>query len=194
MSNAVTNIGHSCIEGVLGLGRIVNFLGRIFYWMFTTLPKRRIVMPLMLEVGVRSLPVVLATGAFVGMVLAVQMFSQLDKFGAENTSGMIIAFSMLKELGPVLAAVILAGRVGGAITAELGTMRVTEQLDALTAMGANPIRRLVVPRFLAIVSMTPVLTVFSAIIGMVGGWIVCTLALGGDSSYYWDYAVRHVGA
>ena len=186
MSNVLADVGRGCIEGVRGLGRIADFTGRILYWSFSTLPERRVLMPVMHEIGVRSVPVVLATGTFIGMVLAIQMYSQLHRLGAENAAGMIINVSMVKELGPVLAAVILAGRVGGAMAAELGTMRVTEQIDALHTMGANPIRYLVVPRFLATFFLTPVLTIFSDAIGVVGGWLVSTQALGIDSFFYWD--------
>ncbi|HUW59301.1 MAG TPA: ABC transporter permease [Planctomycetota bacterium] len=186
MKNLLADIGRGCIGAVSGLGRVTDFAGRILYWSFTSLPQRRILMPLMHEVGVRSVPVVLATGTFMGMVLAVQMYSQLHRLGAENAAGMIINISMVKELGPVLAAVILAGRVGGAMAAELGTMRVTEQVDALTAMGANPVRYLVVPRFLATLLLTPILTIFSDAIGVVGGWVVSTQALRIDSFFYWQ--------
>ena len=185
MNNVVTQVGRRCLNGIRGVGSIADFGFRILYWTFTGLPPRRIISPVMYEVGVRSLPVVLATGTFVGMVLAVQMYSQLRKLGAENAAGMIINVSMVKELGPVLAAVILAGRVGGAMTAELGTMRVTEQIDALSTMGTNPIRYLMVPRFLATLLLTPVLTVFSDVIGVLGGWFVSTQALGINSFFYW---------
>lgn len=186
MSKMFVNVGRRCLEGVRGLGRIAKFALSILYWTFTSLPPRRVMAPVMYEIGVRSVPVVLATGSFVGMVLAVQMYSQLHRLGAENAAGMIINVSMVKELGPVLAAVILAGRVGGAMAAQLGTMRVTEQIDALTTMGANPIRYLVVPRFLATLFLTPILTVFSDAIGVLGGWLVSTQALGINSFFYWS--------
>lgn len=186
MGNVFAKMGRTCMDGLHGLGAITDFGARILYWGFTSPPPRRVVMPVMYEIGVRSLPVVLATGAFIGMVLAVQMYSQLRSLGAENAAGMIINVSMVKELGPVLAAVILAGRVGGAMAAELGTMRVTEQIDALNTMGANPIRHLVVPRFLATLLLTPILTVFSDAIGVLGGWLVSTKALGINSFFYWN--------
>ena len=101
----------------------------------------------MYEIGNRSVPVVMITGGFVGMTLAVQSFSQFEGVGLQDRLGSLINISVVKELGPVLAAMMLAGRVGGALTAELGTMRVTEQIDALRAMGTDPIKYLVVPRF-----------------------------------------------
>jgi phospholipid/cholesterol/gamma-HCH transport system permease protein len=186
MDNAVVGVGRYTLHAVRELGRMSRFGADVFFWMFTSVPPRRVMTPVFYEVGVRSLPVVLATGAFIGMVLAVQMFSQLHKLGAQNATGMIINISMVKEIGPVLAAVILAGRVGGAMAAELGTMRVTEQIDALATMGANPIRYLVVPRFIATILLTPVLTVFSDAIGVLGGWLVSTQFLGINSFFYWE--------
>ncbi len=186
MADVVTSMGRRTLDAVCGLGRVSLFARDMLYWTFTSLPSRRVAFPLFYEVGVRSLPVVLVTGTFIGMVLAVQMFSHLHRLGAQNATGMIINLSMVKELGPVLAAVILAGRVGGAMAAELGTMRVTEQIDALSAIGANPIRHLVVPRFLATLLLTPILTVFSDAIGVLGGWFVSTQALGINSFFYWE--------
>ena len=186
MANVVTHIGRRALDAVEGLGRVSLFARDIGYWMFTSLPPRRAFVPILYEVGVRSLPVVLVTGTFIGMVLAVQMYGQLLRLQAQNSMGMIINLSMVKEMGPVLAAVILAGRVGGAMAAELGTMRVTEQIDALAAIGANPVRHLVVPRFLATLMLTPILTVFSDAIGVLGGWFVSTQALGINSFFYWE--------
>ena len=186
MRNVLVDLGRACLESIRGLGRIARFSGSTFYWSVTSLPPRRVLAPVLYEIGVRSLPVVLATGTFVGMVLAVQMYSQLHRLGADNAAGMIINVSMVKELGPVLAAVILAGRVGGAMAAQLGTMRVTEQIDALTTMGANPIRHLVLPRFLGTLLLTPILTIFSDAIGVLGGWLVSTQALGINSFFYWN--------
>ena len=134
--------------------------------------------PLMYEVGVQSVPVVAVTGGFIGMVMAVEAYNQFKSIGQENRLGAIINLSVVKQIGPVLAAVMLAGRVGGALTAELGTMNVTEQLDALRVMGADPIRYLVVPRFLACVLLTPILTIYSDLLGVLGGWLVSVHVLG----------------
>ena len=107
------------------------------------------------QVGALSLPVVALTGTFIGMVLAVQSYAQFHAIGLDSRLGAVINSTLVKELGPVLAATMLAGRVGGAMAAVLGTMRVTEQIDALTAMGADPIHYLVVPRFLACILLIP---------------------------------------
>ena len=135
------------------------------------MPRRDTLIPAFYNIGVLSLPVVALTGTFIGMVLAVQSYTQFKQFGFETRLGALINLSMCRELGPVLAATMLAGRVGSAIAAEIGTMRVTEQIDALTSMGANPIHYLVVPRFLGCLLMIPSLTIMAIFMGVVGGWL-----------------------
>lgn len=146
----------------------------------------------MYEIGNRSVPVVMITGAFVGMTLAVQGYSQFRGVGLETRLGSVINVSVVKELGPVLAAVMLAGRVGGALTAELGTMRVTEQLDALRSMGTDPIRHLVWPRFLACVVLTPFLTVYADAMGVLGGYVIGVSYFGINAEAYWQYSADAV--
>lgn len=124
------------------------------------------------EVGVRSVPVVLITAISTGMVLALQSFTGFKRFDAESLVGTVVALSMTRELGPVLTGLIVAGRAGAAMAAELGTMRVTEQIDALATMAANPIKYLIVPRFIAGMVMLPVLTIFADVIGIGGGYFV----------------------
>src|SRR6186713_3235074 len=123
-------------------------------------------------IGVGSLTVVLLTGMFTGMVLALQSGFTLDQFGARSMVGRLVSASMVKELGPVLTGLMVAGRVGSGIAAELGSMMVTEQIAALRALGSDPMRKLVLPRILAGLIMVPILTVVASAIGMVGGWIV----------------------
>ncbi|MBI3994731.1 MAG: ABC transporter permease [Nitrospirae bacterium] len=129
------------------------------------------------EVGVRSIPVVLITAVSTGMVLALQSHTGFKRFNAESLVGTVVALSMTRELGPVLTALIVAGRAGAAMAAELGTMRVTEQIDALSTMAANPIKYLVVPRLLAGMLMLPILTIFSDAIGIAGGYFVAVQVL-----------------
>ena len=145
------------------------------------------------QVGVLSLPVVALTGTFIGMVLAVHSFFQFSKIGLESRLGAVINMSLVRELGPVLAATMLAGRVGGAIAAELGTMRVTEQLDALEAMGANPVHYLVVPRFLACLFLIPTLTIMADFMGVVGGYFYSVFILGIDRHFYLYNSAQFVG-
>ncbi len=146
----------------------------------------------MFEIGTKSVPVVMITGGFVGMTLAVQTYSQLRGMGLQERLGVLLNISVVKELGPVLAAVMLAGRVGGAMTAELGTMHVTEQIDALRAMGAEPIRHLVLPRFLACILLTPILTIYADLLGVVGGYVISVWHFGINSEAYWRFSAEGV--
>lgn len=142
-----------------------------------------------LTLGVRSFPIVALTLLFTGMVLSVQIAGELTKYGADFTIGGIVAIGMGRELGPVLCGVVLAGRVGAAITAEIGTMRVTEQIDALRCMAVSPIGYLVVPRLMACMLMLPILDVFGVAIGVSGGMIVASLSHG-VSSYTFLHSVE----
>jgi phospholipid/cholesterol/gamma-HCH transport system permease protein len=137
-------------------------------------------------IGLGSLTVVLLTGFFTGAVLVLQTGTTLDKFGARPYVGSVVSASMIKELGPVLTALMLAGRVGSGIAAELGSMMVTEQISALRSLGTDPIRKLVVPRVLAGFFMCPVLTVVANAVGLLGGWIMAVTQLQVASSVYWN--------
>ena len=185
-------IGRSTIEIVMAAGDLALFALEIFGSLMRGLPKRRVILQSMHEVGVCSVPVVLVTGLFIGMVLAVQSYDQFASMRMESRLGAIINVSLVKELGPVLAALMLAGRVGSAMAAELGTMRVTEQIDALRALGANPIQYLVVPRFLACFLLIPLLTVIADAVGVLGGWMLSTTVLGIDSTFYWHHSNKYV--
>jgi phospholipid/cholesterol/gamma-HCH transport system permease protein len=137
------------------------------------------------SIGVGSLGIVLLTGFFTGMVLALQSSVQLQTFGASDYIGRLIAGSMIRELGPVLAGLMVAGRVGSGIAAQLGSMRVTEQIDALNTLGTDPIKKLVTPRVLAALIMLPVLTIINDFIGILGGNVIAKFYLGKPSALYW---------
>jgi phospholipid/cholesterol/gamma-HCH transport system permease protein len=137
-------------------------------------------------IGWASLSVVLLTGFFTGAVLALQSGLTLDQFGARPVVGRLVSASMIKELGPVLTGLMLSGRVGSGIAAELGSMVVTDQINALRALGTDPIRKLVVPRMLAGIFMAPALTVVSDFVGIVGGWMVARFRLQVASGLYWS--------
>src|SRR3954464_8203852 len=137
------------------------------------------------EIGVKSLGIVLLTGFFTGMVLALQSSVQLKLFGATMYIGTLVTASMIRELGPVLAGLMVAGRVGSGIAAQLGSMRVTEQIDALNTLGTDPIKKLVTPRVLAALIMLPILTIINDFVGIIGGNIIATLVVGLPSSQYW---------
>jgi phospholipid/cholesterol/gamma-HCH transport system permease protein len=141
-------------------------------------------------VGIGSLTVVLLTGMFTGMVLALQSGLTLDQFGARSMVGRLVSASIVKELGPVLTGLMVAGRVGSGIAAEIGSMMVTDQIAALRALGTDPIRKLVLPRILAGVLMMPVLTIVASALGMVGAWIVTVGVLRVASSVYWNSIVQ----
>lgn len=143
-------------------------------------------------IGVRSVLIVMITGAFVGMILAVQAYDQLASMGLEERLGVLINISVVKELGPVLAAVMLAGRIGGALTAELGTMNVTEQIDAVRSMGIDPIHYLVVPRVLAGLLLTPALIIYADLLGVLGGYFVGVIQFGINSWAYWSFSASGV--
>lgn len=141
-------------------------------------------------IGVQSLMLVLLTGFFTGAVLALQSGLTLDRFGARPVVGRLVSETMIENLGPVLTALMLCGRVGSGIAAELGSMVVTDQVNALRALGTDPVRKLIVPRVLGGTLMTPILTVVADFIGIVGGWIVARFQLGVASGLYWSSVVR----
>ncbi len=144
----------------------------------------------MVETGINSLPVVLITAVFTGMVLALQSYTGFKRFGAESLVGSVVALSMTRELGPVLCALIVTGRAGAAMAAELGTMRVTEQIDALETLATNPVKYLIVPRFLSGLIMLPALVIVTDIVGIMGGYFVTVTMFGTSSTSYmnatWD--------
>jgi phospholipid/cholesterol/gamma-HCH transport system permease protein len=189
----VADLGELVFAWIVTLGSFGQFALRTFSWLITRLPRRETLVPNFYQIGVMSLPVVALTGTFIGMVLAVQSYSQFRAFHLETRLGAIINMSLVRELGPVLAATMLAGRVGSAMAAELGTMRVTEQIDALASMGSNPIHYLVVPRFLGCLVLIPTLTIMADFMGVVGGAFYSIAILGVDSHHYWENSQRYVG-
>jgi len=163
----------------------VFLTGRAFAGLFTRPFYRHDVIEQFDLIGFGSLTVVLLAGLFTGAALASQTGLTLDQFGARPVVGRLVGASMVKELGPVLTALMLTGRIGSGIAAELGSMVVTDQINALRALGTDPVRKLVVPRMLAGIFMAPVLTVISDFIGVLGGWVVARYQLQVSSSLYW---------
>lgn len=190
-NGAIQELGQLVTEQVVGLGRFALFCVQTFRWLATSFTRWRLLGPQLYEIGVQSLPVILITGAFVGMVLAVQAYRQFAAIGRGAWSGSVINLSVLKELGPVLAGIMLAGRVGGALAAELGTMKVTEQIDAMRAMGADPIKHLVIPRFLATFLLIPFLTIYCDFVGILGGFLVAA-GWGVDTHEYWVQSAKSI--
>lgn len=194
---AFDRLGQRTLSSLAGFGEFTYFVMDCLRWTFagvTRWCRWSLVIPQLYLVGTRSIPVVMVVGAFVGMVLAIEAFDQFAAIGQEARLGGIINMSVVRQIGPVLAAVMIAGRVGGSISAELGTMRVTEQLDAMRAMGAAPVAYLVVPRVVACVAMVPLLTTISDVLGIAGGYGVTVIGFGVNAQDYWTFSARFVGA
>lgn len=177
-------------SGLLEVQEYVNMLGKFGRGLVSRPFYVRDMIEQFDAIGAGSLTVVLLTGLFTGMVLALQSGMTLDQFGARSMVGRLVSASIVKELGPVLTGLMVAGRVGSGIAAELGSMMVTDQIAALRALGTDPIRKLVVPRILAGIAMVPLLTIIASGVGMVGGWLVTWLILRVASSVYWNSVVQ----
>jgi phospholipid/cholesterol/gamma-HCH transport system permease protein len=179
------------VDAVLDLGDLSIFAGHVLAGM-----RRRssynTIASVCFNVGVNSIPVVTVTGAFIGMVLAVQAYAEFHHLGLDTRLGQIINISVVRELGPVLAAVMLAGRVGSAMAAELATMCITEQIDALACLGTNPVHYLGTPRFLACTLLIPLLTILANFMGVLGGALICIDVYHVDSHYYWEHSRGYV--
>ncbi len=186
----ISRFGWFIYDCVCEFGKFSKFVSDVCA-VFATHPLRclkwSLLGPQFYSVGVASIPVVALTGAFIGMILALEGFDQFAALGQESRLGSIINISVTKQIGPVLAAVMVAGRVGGALAAELGTMAVTEQLDAMRAMDADPLRILVAPRVVACIIMTPLLTIYSDLLGAWGAWFVTVRLYGVPSEDYWYF-------
>jgi phospholipid/cholesterol/gamma-HCH transport system permease protein len=175
--------------------RMISSLGDATLFVSSTISsifKRPLGFELLLKqfevVGVRSFPIVLITGAFTGMVFVLQSYYQLKRFSLEGMMGSTVCLNAVKELGPVLVAFVLSGRIGSAITAELSTMKVTEQVDAMQSMGVNPVKYLVAPRFLACFIMLPTLTIFSDLMGIGGGYVAAVYLFGINGKFFLQQA------
>lgn len=193
IAGRVADVGAAAVNMVAAVGDVAIFSVSTLGWLFWRRPRRDVLLPSFYSIGVMSLPVVALTGLFLGMVLAVQSYSQFRALGLQTRLGSVINLSLVRELGPVLAATMLAGRVGSAMAAELGTMRVTEQIDALESMGANPIYYLVVPRFLGCLLLIPLLTVMADFMGVLGGFVYSYVLLDIDYHHYWTNSRAYVG-
>ena len=165
----------------------------LLYWetmrQLRHMPRMRHVIAQMSHLGVDSLTIVCLTLLFTGVVFTLQTAHEFIRFGAQSTVGGVIAIAIGRELGPVLVGVVCAGRVGAAITAEISTMKVTEQIDALRVMAVNPVEYLIVPRMLACMAVVPILTVFGDLVGVFGGWVVA-VCYSGISSYLFVHSIE----
>jgi phospholipid/cholesterol/gamma-HCH transport system permease protein len=168
------------------MGRFFQMAGRIFVWTPRPPYDVRELFRQMVKVGVSSIPVVFLTAMFTGMVMALQMFTVLRRINAESFVGSGVSLSMVRELAPVLTGLIVSGRAGSAMGAELGTMRVTEQIDALEVMATDPVHYLVVPRVWASTIMLPLLVLMGNAVGILGGYLVAVILMGANPVTYTD--------
>ena len=188
----MTSLTGAVKRGILEVQEYVKMIGQLGRALVTPPIYRRDIIEQLDVIGIGSLTVVILTGLFTGMVLALQSGLTLDQFGARSVVGRLVSASMVKELGPVLTALMVTGRVGSGIAAELGSMVVTEQIAALRALGTDPIRKLVLPRVVAGTIMVPVLTVLADGVGMVGGLIISVTQLKIAGTIYWSNVIEGV--
>ncbi len=188
---ALQRLGSTASSFLAAVGRLSLFAGRGIYHSFTPPFFPRLLLKQFANIGYYSLPVVGLTTLFTGMVLALQSYSGFSRFSAEGAIATVVVLSITRELAPVLAGLMVAGRVGASIAAELGTMRVTEQIDALTTLSTNPFKYLIAPRLIAGTLMLPFLVLIGDIIGVFGGYVVSVYSLGFEPESYlrktWDY-------
>lgn len=193
--NFLQPIGRVVLSFLATVGRLTLFTTSGVSHCFRPPYYPRIIVRQMVEIGYYSLPVVGLTGVFAGMVLALQSYTGFARFSAEGAIANVVVLSITRELGPVLAGLMVAGRIGAAMAAETGTMRVTEQIDALTTLSTNPMKYLVAPRLIAGVTMMPFLVLIADIIGVFGGYIVAVYKLGFNPSIYlqntWNFMEFH---
>lgn len=186
MTQFFQRLGHSTLSSFAKLGRGSFFLMQILKATLSVIPRPRLLINQLYSVGVLSFLIISISGLFVGMVLGLQGFYILSDFGAEETLGMMVAASLVRELGPVVAALLFAGRAGSALTAEIGLMKATEQLSGMEMMAIDPIKRIIAPRLLAGFISMPLLAALFSAIGVLGGHMVGVGLLGVDDGSYWS--------
>jgi phospholipid/cholesterol/gamma-HCH transport system permease protein len=188
----IQSIGHRSLSSLQRLGRGHIFLFQVLPAMKGMLFRPGLLIRQMYSVGVQTLLIIVVAGLFVGMVIALQAYNALVDFGAEDSVSVMVVLSLLRELGPVVTALLFAGRAGSALTAEIGLMKATEQLSGMEMMAVNPIERVVAPRFLSgFISMPLLAAIFSAV-GVMGGYLVAVELLGLDAGAFWSQAVAKV--
>ncbi|HUP44210.1 MAG TPA: ABC transporter permease [Thermoanaerobaculia bacterium] len=179
-------------EGLIQLGELTALAGQTIQQAWRGPLERSLLMAQFDQVGVRSISIVVITSAFIGMVLALQTAYSLADFGGKLFVGRVVSLSLVRELAPVLMSLMVGGRVGAGMAAEIGTMKVTEQIDALRALATNPVRKLVVPRVIATTLMFPLLTVISCALGILGGMLIAVANLHVSANYYMRSVVESI--
>ena len=186
ISNKIQALGAATLGSFQRLGRASVFLLEVIASSANLFVRPMLLVKQVYSVGVQTLIIIVVAGLFVGMVMALQSYYALVDFGAEDSVGVMVALSLLRELGPVVTALLFAGRAGSALTAEIGLMKATEQLSGMEMMAVNPMKRIVAPRFIAgIISMPLLATIFSAV-GILGAYLVAVELLGLDSGSFWS--------
>jgi len=182
----VQRLGRDFIDGIWRIGVMARFFGMVIASSGTSFNRFRLVMREVYFTGVLSLIIIIVSGLFVGMVLGLQGYETLQKYGATESIGVLVALSLVRELGPVVSALLFASRAGSAITAEIGLMKVTEQLAAMDMMAVSPMARVIAPRFWAGVISMPLLSALFAAMGVFGGYIVGVVVIGVDNGAFWS--------
>ena len=184
--NWISNIGSKAISLITKLGLAGRFFGVLLGASIKVLGRFSLVVKQLYSVGVLTLLIILVSGLFVGMVLGLQGYYTLVSFGAESSLGLVVALSLTRELGPVLSALLFAGRAGSALTAEIGLMKATQQLDAMEMMASDPVPMVIAPRFLAGLIALPLLSAIFTAVGVIGGYLIGVQQLGLDTGVYWS--------
>ncbi len=192
MLTMLQGLGRTALDFFQRLGRGHILLLQILAGSHTLLPRFGLVIKQVFSVGVLSLLIILVSGLFVGMVLGLQGYNTLVDFGAEESLGVVVSLSLVRELGPVVSALLFAGRAGSALTAEIGLMKATEQLSAMEMMAVDPVRRVLAPRFWAGVISMPLLAAIFSAVGVIGGYFVGVGLLGVDDGAYWSQMQANV--
>ncbi len=183
---AISHLGHRVIDGIWRLGFASRFFVLILFNSAPSFRRFRLIVQEIYFAGVLSLLIILVSGLFVGMVLGMQGYETLEKYGSADALGVLVALSLVRELGPVVAGLLFASRAGSAITAEIGLMKTTEQLAAMEIMAINPIARVVAPRFWAGVISMPILALLFSAMGIFGGYLVGVVLIGVDAGSFWS--------
>lgn len=182
----IKKLGATVIEALFLLGNLGVFSAQVISALLTPLRRFNLLLAQLYLIGVKTLIIIIVSGIFVGMVLGLQFYTNLVDFGAEEQIGLLVALTLVRELGPVLTALLFAGRACSALTAEIGLMKATEQLDAMQMMAVDPVKRVLAPRYLAGFLSVPLLSAIFTLMGIYGGHFVSVDVLGGDAGIYWS--------
>ncbi len=195
LTDLIADFGEFILDGIDGLGKFILFLGNALWYALTPPYKPRLLIRQIRTIGAESFFLIVLVSAFTGMVLGLQGYNELRQFGSEGALGTLVALTLVRELGPVLAALMIAARAGSAMAAELGSMQSTELIDALTVMAINPVQYLVSPRLLAGIISFPLLTAVFDVVGIWGGYMIGVVLMGASGSSYMNgiasYMTQH---